>query len=107
MIKSKYKIYGSKILEILASNSFSKISNKFDYNSKIFVLPIDDNPKDNFSHSGILAHSLKSKVFTPIYNSLRAKNQISYAGKSLEFRLKNPRNFTYKYKKKYRCNFGR
>ena len=38
------------------------------------------------------------KYFKPQYGALIAKNQISYAGKSLEFRERNPKKFTYRYK---------
>jgi competence protein ComFC len=38
---------------------------------------------------------MQTKYLKPIFNSLKAQNKISYAGKSLEFRLNNPRNFIY------------
>lgn len=57
------------------------------------ALPLDDNIRSGYSHTAILAHALKSNFITPIYRTLRAKNHVSYAGKSLAFRLKNPRNF--------------
>ncbi|MCF6341155.1 MAG: ComF family protein, partial [Sulfurimonas sp.] len=33
------------------------------------------------------------KFIKPLHSKLRAKNSISYSGKSKEFRLLNPRNF--------------
>jgi len=62
----------------------------------VFVIPIDDHTRHGFSQTAILAKALKSEVLSPIYASLRAKNDIKYAGKDLDFRLKNPRNFEYK-----------
>ena len=41
-------------------------------------------------------YSLKSKYITPQYKKLIANNHITYAGKDLDFRLSNPRDFKYK-----------
>ncbi len=99
LIYSKYRIYGSAIYKILAQNSMKKFAENFEYQNRVYAIPIDDNPKKGFSQEAILAKTLKSKNIKPIYNALRATNQINYAGKSLNFRLRNPRNFIYNYKK--------
>jgi len=99
LVKSKYYIFGGSIYEILGKKSFSKYAKEFKYKFPIYALPIDDYPVPNFSHSAILAKNLQSKFIIPKYNKLRAKSRISYAGKSLDFRLKNPRNFSYTFKK--------
>jgi len=57
---------------------------------------IDDTVKSGYSHTAILNKALKSKNINPLYNKLRAKNPISYSGKSKEFRLLNPRDFIVK-----------
>jgi competence protein ComFC len=92
-LKYKYHPFGSRVFEILAKNSFKKFTEV--YQEKIYSLSIDDNPKRGYSHTAILNHSLKSKYITPLYKKLLAQNDITYAGKTLEFRLNNPRNFKY------------
>jgi competence protein ComFC len=97
LLKYKYHPFGSRVFEILAKNSFKKFSEV--YKEKIISLSIDDKIKKGYSHTAILNHSLKSKYITPYYKKLLAKNNVQYAGKSLKFRLENPRNFEYKGKK--------
>lgn len=93
----KYKKFGDSIYKILANNSFKIFAQHYKENS--FIIPIDDNIKKGFSHTAILANSLKSKNLTPIYNSLKSLSNVQYAGKDLDFRLTNPRNFEYNGKK--------
>ena len=93
----KYRKFGDSIYKILANNSFKIFSNY--YNEKAFIIPIDDKIQKGFSHTAILANSLKSKNLTPIYNCLKSKSDVKYAGKDLDFRLNNPRDFEYKGKK--------
>ncbi len=100
LLKSKYMPFGSFIFNILAKNSFKKFSDSFNFDTKIYAIPIDDIPKREFSHTALLAKHLKSKTIKPIYNSLIAKNRVEYSGKTLDFRLKNRRNFVYNGKSK-------
>ncbi|MCD8541680.1 MAG: hypothetical protein LRY22_03610 [Aliarcobacter cryaerophilus] len=59
------------------------------------AIPIDDHTRHDFSQTAILAKHLKSAFIKPIFNTLKAKNIVKYAGKNLEFRQKNPRKFIY------------
>ena len=93
LLKYKYHPFGSRVFEVLAKNSFKKFAEV--YREEIYSLSIDDNPKRGYSHTAILNHSLKSKYITPLYKKLLAQNDITYAGKDLEFRLNNPRDFRY------------
>lgn len=96
LVACKYEFFGDRVFDILSTLSFKEFSKKFEFDEKVFVLPIDDHTRHGFSQTAILAKALKSQVLSPIYASLRAKNDIKYAGKDLDFRLKNPRNFQYK-----------
>ena len=101
LIKTKYKVYGSRIFNILANNSFKIFANNFSANldtnniENIFVVPIDDNIRVNYSHSAILTKATKTKVLKPTYSTLIAQNHIKYAGQSKEFRKANKRDFKY------------
>jgi len=97
LLHTKHTYHGSKIYNILASNSFSKFSKKFNHDKKVYSIAIDDKTTSNYSHTAILSKALKSKTIKPIYNALKAKNNISYSKKSLDFRLKNPRDFKYNF----------
>jgi len=90
--KYKYQKRGDLVYKVLAK-PFSEFALNFKY--KANVIPIDDNPKKGFSHTAILAKAMQTKYLNPIFGSLIATSNVKYAGKSLEFRLKNPRNFLY------------
>jgi len=96
LLNSKYEFYGDRVINILAKLSLGKFSKNFTFTNEVYAIPIDDFVKKDFSHSAILAKHLKSNYIKPIYNTLHAKNRIKFAGKSLDFRKQNPRNFQYK-----------
>jgi len=102
LLNSKYQKFGDEVYKILAKNSFKPFSQTYlqNYkNEKYFTaLGIDDYPMHDFSQTAILARSLKNKYFKAKYGLLRAKTRVKYAGKSLEFRKANPRNFLCKIK---------
>ena len=96
LLHTKHTDLGYYIYSILAKQSFKKFANEFKFAYTINSIAIDDNIKSNYSHTAILNKALKSKYIIPKFNVLRAKNSISYSGKSKEFRLLNPRNFELK-----------
>jgi len=91
LIKFKYQKFGSFIFKELSS-PFSLFSKNYPY--RLNVIPIDDKIDKGYSHTAILAKSMRKDK--KLYSVLQAKSNIKYAGKSLEFRLNNPRNFKYK-----------
>jgi competence protein ComFC len=97
LIKYKYHKFGSNIFKILAENSLKKFA--LNIKDVFYVIPIDDNVKKGYSHTAILANSMKTNYLKPLYNCLHSTNDVQYAGKSLEYRLQNPRNFKYTGKK--------
>jgi len=99
-INTKYEFYGDRVFSILASLSFQKFAQNFHYENEVYAIAIDDHTRHEFSHTAILSKSLKSKYIIPSFNKLKASNIVKYAGKNLEFRKKNKRNFIYKGKSK-------
>jgi len=99
LLNSKYYFFGDRILNILAKLSFAKFSKTFNYDEIIYIIPIDDNVNETFSHTAILAKHMKNNKIKILYNTLKSKNKIKYAGKSLEYRKKHKRNFEYSGKK--------
>ena len=94
LLHTKHTDLGFYIYSILAQNSLKKFAENFTYSATVSSIAIDDNVKSGYSHTAILNKELKSQYIKPLYNKLRAENSISYSGKSREFRLMNPRNFT-------------
>jgi len=90
---TKHTDLGYYIYKILATNSFTKFAQEFSSEISAVSIGIDESVKSGYSHTAILNKHLKSKHITPLYNKLSAKNDVSYSGKSKEFRIMNPRNF--------------
>jgi len=78
-------------LEILAKESIAKFFEL--YPEKLNIVPIDDNPSKGFAHTAVLANSIKGHNI--LYSTLHSQNDVHYAGKDLEFRLNNPKDFKY------------
>ena len=93
LLKFKYHKFGHTIFNILARNSLFYFAKGI--KEDFFIIPVDDRIKKGYSHTAILAKNMKTSYLTPLYSVLHSTNDISYAGKSLDFRLKNPRNFKY------------
>ena len=93
LLFTKHTDLGFYIYDILAKKSFKKFAEEFSIDIQTVSIPVDDNIKNGYSHTAILNKHLKSKSIKPIFNKLRAKNKLSYSGKSREFRLLNPREF--------------
>jgi len=94
LLHTKHTDIGYYIYKILAQNSLSKFAEEFALTSAINSIAIDDTVHSGYSHTAILNKALSSLYIKPLFHKLRASNTISYSGKSKEFRLLNPRNFT-------------
>ena len=101
LLHTKHTDLGFYIYTILAKNSFQAFINNFDFDEKLVSIAIDDNVESGYSHTAILNRSLTRRNITPLFNRLRARNRVSYAGKTKAFRLQNPREFQVK---KFRQN---
>jgi len=96
LLHTKHSDLGFYIYTILAKRSMAKFAEVFDVEERVVSIAIDDHIKSGYSHTAILNKHLKSRVIRPLFNKLRAKNSISYSGKSREFRILNPRDFQLK-----------
>ncbi len=93
LVKYKYHRFGHRVYKILADKALKVFAGEIKEN--FYIIPVDDNIKKGYSHTAVLAKSMKTSFLTPLYGVLYAKNSVHYAGKSLEFRLQHPRNFKY------------
>lgn len=96
LLHTKHTPLGYYIYSILAQNSIAKFAKEFVYEESLVSIGVDDVVSSGYSHTAILNKTLKSKIIKPLFGRLRAKNRVSYAGKTREFRLLNPRDFQIK-----------
>ncbi|MDT8338698.1 MAG: phosphoribosyltransferase family protein [Sulfurimonas sp.] len=96
LLHTKHTDVGYYIYSILAKNSIAKFASAFEYPYKVVSIGVDDSARSGYSHTAILNKALKSNSIEPLFGKLRAKNRVSYSGKTKEFRLLNPRDFVLK-----------
>jgi len=96
-IQSKYYPVGYRVYRELAKITTKEFIKEFTQSltDKIYIVGVDEHVKYGYSSVSILMRSMKTKYSVPIYGKLIAQNRVNYAGKNLEFRLSNPRNFKY------------
>ena len=92
-LHTKHTYLGYYIYQILAKNSFSLFAKEFMFDSKVYSIAVDDHLREDYSHTAILNSYLKTKTIIPLYQKLLSSNQISYSGKSKEYRENNSREF--------------
>ena len=97
LLHTKHTDLGFYIYKILAQNSLKLFADSLNFEQKTALLCIDDTIESGYSHTALLAKSLKSRYIKPHYGKLRANNPISYSGKNRLFRHNNPRDFQYKH----------
>jgi len=97
LLLTKYTPQGFKVYRALGNLSFRPFIKKFTQEDRrlIYVVGVDENVKHGYSHVALLTHALRSKNVKILYGKLLAKKSIKYAGKSLQFRRNNPREFFY------------
>lgn len=96
LLHTKHDPIGYRIFQILAKQSMRKFAKTYDCHAPIAAIGIDDHVRHGYSHTAILTRGMRSKCIRARYGVLRAASTVSYAGKSFEFRLANPRNFALK-----------
>lgn len=97
LLLTKHTPIGHRVYKELASISFKPFMEHFITNDPrdIFIIGVDECIKKGYSHVALLTHAMKTKHSKILHASLLAQNKISYSGKSLEYRLANPRDFLY------------
>lgn len=89
----KYKPIGSRVFGLLARKASEFFANSVALPKGIVGVGIDDTARKGYSHTGVILHEFSSCGIKPVYGELRAKNKVSYAGKSLDYRQSNPKGF--------------
>ncbi|CAM2865724.1 ComF family protein [Helicobacter burdigaliensis] len=90
---SKYQPIGSKIYKILSKKAIFYLRDNLEFSLECYGVGIDEDVKKGYAQNSIFLKELQRIGIKPLYNALEARNKVTYAGKDLKFRLKNPRNF--------------
>jgi len=96
-ILSKYNNTGVRIYKYFAKEYLKPFFESLEegIEGNIYLIAIDENVDRGYSHTAILSHYSQTDKIKALHSTLKAQNRVEYAGKSLEFRLNNPRDFIY------------
>ena len=97
LLLTKHTAQGFKVYKALADLSFAPFIQSFmqEDDRKIYIIGIDERIKSGYSHVALLSRAMSHPKVIVQYAKLLAQNHVSYAGKSLQYRLENPRYFSY------------
>ena len=97
LLHSKHKPEGYRIYKALAKMTMKPFIEEFieSDDRDVYIIGIDEHVKTGYAHVALLTRAMRTKYSFPQYSSLMAKNRVNYSGKSLQFRLENPRDFVY------------
>ena len=97
LLLTKHTPQGFNVYKALARLSFKPFIEEFMKNDEheVYVVGIDENVRSGYSHVALLTTEMRHKNIKVQHAKLMAKNKINYSGKSLQFRLENPREFIY------------
>ena len=97
LLHSKHKPEGYRIYKALAKMTMKPFIEEFVESDErdVYIVGIDEYVKSGYAHVALLARAMRTKSSIPQHSSLMAQNRVNYSGKSLQFRLENPRDFLY------------
>lgn len=97
LLHSKHKPEGHRIYKALADLTMKPFMKEFIENNdgNVYIIGVDENVLSGYSHVSILTKSMEMNNSIPQHSKLIAKTKVNYSGKSLKFRLENPRDFVY------------
>ena len=62
----------------------------------VHIVGIDEQVRNGYSHVASMTRKLKGVRSKPLHAVLLSRSRVNYAGKTLQYRLDNPRNFHYR-----------
>ncbi|WP_104722386.1 phosphoribosyltransferase family protein [Helicobacter mesocricetorum] len=94
LLQAKYHLIGHRIYEILCYKAIVYLQDSLKIPLNAYGIGIDDKVGfRGYAHNAIFLKHLKKLGIKPLFHTLLARNNVSYAGKDLKFRQNNPRNF--------------
>lgn len=97
LLLTKHTPQGYIVYRALAKQTFRPFIKSFieEDSRTIYIIGVDETVKSGYSHVSLLTEQLAYKSSKALYSKLLATNLVNYAGKTLQFRLENPRDFRY------------
>ena len=97
LLLSKHKPEGYRIYKALAKMTVKPFIDEFLESDEriVYIVGVDEYVKSGYAHVALLTREMQRKNAISQYASLMAQNRVNYSGKDLQFRLNNPRNFSY------------
>jgi competence protein ComFC len=97
LLHTKHKPAGYRVFKKLGILFFKPFIKEFVENEvgDVYIIGIDEVVRNGYSHVALLTHAMQYREAKPMHTSLLARSRVNYSGKSLQYRLENPRNFVY------------
>jgi len=97
LLLTKHKPEGYRVYRRLAEMTFRPFIQEFVEHDEgtVYIVGIDERVESGYSHTALLSHAMKTEMSIPQHASQMAQNRVHYAGKPLQYRLDNPRDFRY------------
>ena len=98
LLHSKHKPEGYRIYKALANMTMKPFIKEVveSDDRDVYIVGIDEYVKSGYAHVALLTRAMRTKYSIPQHSALMAQNRVNYSGRSLQFRLENPRDFLYK-----------
>ncbi len=98
LLHTKHKPEGYRIYKALAQMTLKPFIEEFveSDDRDVYIVGIDETVKSGYAHVALLTRAMRRRSSIPQHSALMAQNRVNYSGKSLQFRLENPRDFVYK-----------
>jgi len=102
LLLSKHKPEGYRIYKALSQMTMKPFMEEFleSDDREVYIVGVDEYVQSGYAHVALLTHAMKVGNTKVQHASLMARNRVNYSGKSLQFRLDNPRDFVYSGKTK-------
>jgi len=97
LLLHKHKAEGYRIFNYLSKITMRPFIQRFveEDQKSIYIVGIDEKIKNGYSHIACLTHCMQTGSSKVLHSSLLAQNSVTYAGKTLQYRIQNPRDFIY------------
>ena len=97
LLLTKHKPEGFRVYKALANMTMKPFMQEFTEadDRQVYVVGIDENVQNDYAHVALLSRAMRGRHVKPLHAKLMARSTVKYSGKSLQFRLENPRNFSY------------
>lgn len=98
LLLSKHKPEGYRIFGEFARMTMQPFIRRYTETATepVFVIGVDEQIKNGYSHVARMVRQMKTLHSKPLHISLLSQNRVTYAGKTLQYRLDNPRDFRYR-----------